>query len=157
MTISEKRKLLSIQLDENLKSLAKSLEILDHSYVKCGRISLKKHYDLDEQESFEALASRFARTSDILTQKVLKTFFMLMQEDIKGIIDGANFLEKIGVLENADDLLNIRELRNQIAHEYVDIDLQALFSDIIRNVPLLKTIISNIKRFIIERSPFISP
>jgi hypothetical protein len=157
MTISEKRKLLSGQLNENLKSLFRSLETLDYSYKKCVRIGQKEHYDLDEQECYEALTARFARTADLLTQKVLKTFFILMQEDIKGIIDGANFLEKIGVIENADDLLNIRELRNQIAHEYVDMELSALFSEIINNISLLNKIITNVNLFIVERSPFVSP
>lgn len=80
---------------------------------------------------------------------------MLMQEDIKSIINGANFLEKTGVIENADDLLNIRELRNQIAHEYIEMDLNILFSDILNLVPLLGLIITNEKQFIMERSPFI--
>ena len=111
----------------------------------------KESYDLEEQESYEALTSRFARTSDILTQKVLKTFYMLMEEDIRSIIDGANFLERLEAIENADDLLNIRELRNQVAHEYVEQDLPSLFSDILRHVPLLITIISSVKKYIIEK------
>ena len=151
MTVSEKRRRLFIQIDDHLKSLDKSLETLAYSYEKCNKIGNKEHYDLEEQESYEALTSRFARTSDILTQKVLKTFYILMQEDIRSIIDGANFLEKIEVVENADDLLNIRELRNQIAHEYVDQDLPTLFSDILHHVPLLNIIIINLKRFIKEK------
>ena len=33
------------------------------------------NYTIDELEKFEALAARFARTSDILTEKVFKTLF----------------------------------------------------------------------------------
>lgn len=151
MTLSEKRRLLSIQIYEHLGYLEKSLETLGYSYEKCRKIGKKDYYDLEEQESYEALTSRFARTSDILTQKVLKTFFMLMQEDIRSIIDGANFLEKIQLIENTDDLLNIRELRNQIAHEYMEQDLPTLFSDILHHVPSLTVIISNIKKAISEK------
>ena len=71
MTISKKRKLLITQLDEHLALLQKSVIALDYSYDKCRTIGEKKEYDLEQQESFEALTSRFARTSDILTQKVL--------------------------------------------------------------------------------------
>jgi len=102
---------------------------------------------LEEQESFEALTSRFARTSDILTQKLLKTLFMLLQENIKTIIDAANFLEKLELIDDADDLLNIREIRNQIAHEYVESDINDLFFDVLRYVPQLRKIISNVKAF----------
>jgi uncharacterized protein with HEPN domain len=147
MTISKKRRLLLTQLIENFMLLEKSMTALAYSCEKCDAIGEKEEYDLEEQESFEALTSRFARTSDILTQKVLKTLFILLQENIKTIIDAANFLEKLEVIEKADDLLNIREIRNQIAHEYVDSDIKALFFDVLHYVPEMKKIIKNAKAY----------
>ena len=147
MTISKKRRLLIAQLEENLAALDKASSALIYSYDKCRAIGEKDEYDLEEQESFEALTSRFARTSDILTQKIIKTLFMLLQENIKTIIDAANFLEKLEIIDNADDLLNIREIRNQIAHEYVDSELRDLFMDVLRYVPELRKIISNVEVF----------
>ena len=107
----------------------------------------KKEFDLEQRESFEALTSRFARASDILTQKVLKTLFILLQENTKTIIDVAKLLEKQTVLESADDLLNVRELRNQIAHEYLESNVKALFFDILRYVPEIKKIINNVTAY----------
>ena len=147
MTISKRRKLLLTQFDEHLAALDKASSALVYSYDKCCDIGEKDDYDLEEQESFEALTSRFARTSDILTQKVLKTLFMLLQENIKTIIDAANFLEKLELIDHADDLLNIREIRNQIAHEYVESDIKDLFLDVLQYVPELRMIISNIEAF----------
>jgi uncharacterized protein with HEPN domain len=147
MNISEKRKLVLTQIEEHLASLDKSLVALAYSYEKCSAFEKKNEYNLDEQESFEALTSRFARTSDILTQKVLKALFIVLQENIRSIIDAANYLEKLDIIENADDLLNIREIRNQIAHEYVESDIRALFFDVLRYVPELKKIINNVKAY----------
>jgi uncharacterized protein YutE (UPF0331/DUF86 family) len=147
MTISPKRKLLTAQLDEYLTILEKSLAALEYSYDKCRAIEEKEEYDLEQQESFEALTSRFARTSDILTQKVFKSLFILLQEDMKTFIDMANFLEKLEIVENADDLLNIREIRNQIAHEYVEPDVKSLFMDVLHFVPQLKNIINNVNAY----------
>jgi uncharacterized protein with HEPN domain len=147
MTTSEKRKLLLTQFNENLVLLHKSVIALDYSYDKCRAIGEKEKFDLEQQESFEALTARFARTSDILTQKVFKTLFILLQENIKTIIDAANLLEKLAVLESADDLLNVRELRNQIAHEYVESDVKALFFDVLRYVPEIKKIINNVTAY----------
>ena len=79
---------------------------------------------------------------------------MLMQEDIRSHIDGANFLEKLGIIEKAEDLLNIRELRNQIAHEYVDTELPSLFSDVLHHIELLRDIITNVKQYIIQKKLF---
>ncbi len=147
MNIAKKRKLLVAQLDEHLAMLDKSVIALAYSYDKCSAIGEKEEYDLTEQESFEALTSRFARASDILTQKVFKTLFILLQENIKTIIDAANFLEKLEIIETADNLLNIREIRNQIAHEYVESDIKSLFFDVLRYVPELKKIINNVKAY----------
>ena len=147
MNISQKRELLLTQLDENFTLLDKSAKALYHSYDKCKMIGEKTEYDLEEQESFEALTSRFARTSDILTQKVFKTLFILLQENIKTIIDAANFLEKLTIIDNADELLNIRELRNQIAHEYIESDIRGLFLDVLHHVPQLKKIITRFKNY----------
>jgi len=147
MSILKKRTLLLAQLSENLVLLEKSMAALAYSCEKCNAIGEKEEYDLEEQESFEALTSRFARTSDILTQKVFKTLFILLQENIKTIIDAANFLEKLEIIDEADDLLNIREIRNQIAHEYVDSDIKALFFDVLRYVPELKKIVKDVKAY----------
>jgi uncharacterized protein YutE (UPF0331/DUF86 family) len=134
-------------MEEYLVLLDKSVVALRYSYKKCSAIKEESEYDLEQQESFEALTSRFARTSDILTQKVFKTLFILLQENTKTFIDVANFLEKLEIIEKADDLLNIREIRNQIAHEYVESDIKALFHDVLRYVPLLKKIIDNVKNY----------
>jgi len=147
MTLSKKRKLLVAQLDEYLAALEKSLIALVYSYDKCNAIGEKEEYDLEQQESFEALTSRFARTSDILTQKVFKSIFILLQEDMKTIIDMANFLEKLEIVNKADDLLNIREIRNQIAHEYVEPDIKSLFMDVLHYIPQLKNIIKNVNSY----------
>jgi len=56
-------------------------------------------------------------------------------------------LEKLEVLESAGDLLNVRELRNQIAHEYVESDVKALFFDVLRYVPEIKKIINNVTAY----------
>ena len=147
MNISQKRKLIVVQLDEYLTILDKSLVALEYSYDKCNAIGEKEEYDLEQQESFEALTSRFARTSDILTQKVFKSLFILLQEDMKTFIDMANFLEKLEIVDKADDLLNIREIRNQIAHEYIEPDVKSLFMDVLHFIPQLNNIIDNVKAY----------
>ncbi len=150
MNISEKRKALKFQLDLNIKSLEKSMDALSYSYDKCRNIGEKRECSLEEQEKFEALTSRFARTSDILTQKIFKTLFILIQENVKTIIDAANLLEKLEIIEHADDLLNIRELRNQIAHEYQETELNFLFMDVLKYVPELEKIINGLKKYVKE-------
>ena len=74
--------------------------------------------------------------------------FALIQENPKTFLDAANLLEKIEIVDHADNLLNIRELRNQIAHEYVIDDLHALFADVLQFVPELEKVVQNVKHYI---------
>ena len=148
MDLSKKRELLSQQMKENLDLLGNSLNALEYSYNKCRKIGIKESYTPDELESLEALTSRFARTSDILTQKVFKTLFFLIQEEPQTFIDGANLLEKIEIVNNANQILNIRELRNEIAHEYKENNLAVLFNDALDYIPQLIEVIKNTNAYI---------
>ena len=86
-------------------------------------------------------------TKDILTQKVLKSLYILLHENIKTIIDSANLLEKLDIIDTADDLLNIREIRNQIAHDYVTEKINGFYLEVLNYVPHLKQIVENVKAF----------
>ena len=147
MNIRQKRKLLAQQLKESLVDLEKAARAIVYSESKCLVIGQKDAYDLEEQEVFEALTARFARASDILTQQVLKTVFALLQEHPGTKPDSANLAEKLGIIPEADILLNIRELRNQIAHEYVRSHLNTLFMDVLRYVPDLIAAIEGLKSY----------
>jgi uncharacterized protein YutE (UPF0331/DUF86 family) len=147
MRISEKRKLYLKQIDIHFAELKKALDVLQYSFEKCETIKTKKELDLDDLEVFEALSARFARTSDILTQKAVKSLLMLLQEDVQTIIDTSNFLEKLGILDQAEDLTNIRELRNQIAHDYVADNINDLFKDVLMYTPILKDIAASLIQY----------
>ena len=148
MKISEKRKLYLKQIDIHFAELEKGLEVLLYSYEKCLAIKgNKSEYNADELEALEAFSARFARASDLLTQKVGKSLLKILQEDAPTFIDMANFLEKIGILDKAEDLTNIRELRNQIAHDYVADDINDLFKDVLVYTPMLRDIAESLKQY----------
>lgn len=151
MNMPERRILLINQLRDNLDLLKNSVHSLDYSYSKCIKIGLKSEYNIEELESFEALTSRFARTADILTQKVLKSLILLLQEQVITFIDSANFLEKIRIIDSADEIINIRMIRNEIAHEYKLKDITLLFNDVIGSIPTLKTIIERTQEYISDK------
>ncbi len=59
---------LLIQTDSYLQE---SKEWLLHSYQICSGIGKKSAYSIEEMDTFEALSSRFAHSSDILIQQML--------------------------------------------------------------------------------------
>jgi hypothetical protein len=53
--MEKKRELLIEQLDEHFNVLDKALVALEYSYQKCSNIAESNEYNLEEQESFEAM------------------------------------------------------------------------------------------------------
>ena len=69
-------------------------------------------------DQFEAFTSRFARMSDMLIQKVFRLLDKIELVDDGTIRDRINRAEKKGLIESADMFIQIRIVRNDIAHEY---------------------------------------
>jgi hypothetical protein len=142
MSYAEKRQKWIQQLQIELALLDKSVFTLQYSYEKCRKIvAHKTDFDIEELESLEALTARFARTADILQSKVLKTLFLLLQENLQTFFDKANLLERLEIVDKADDLLSIREIRNTIAHDYVILDVSSLFIAVLDSSPVFFTTI----------------
>jgi hypothetical protein len=62
-----------------------------------------------------------------------------------------NKAEKLGIIYSADELLNIRDLRNQIAHEYLPEAIHDLMSDVIELYPSLKRNIDITQDYLLKR------
>ncbi len=140
----EKREL----LQESLEMLEKSLSYLIESYEKCKKIGVKDNYNSQELIEFEALTSRFARTVDILTARVIRALLRFLREEKNTLIDVANYLEKLEIIENADELLLLRDTRNLIAHEYVLENVNELFKEVLNQTPKIFDISQRLKEFV---------
>jgi hypothetical protein len=151
--LSKKRELLKKEFRRDMTSLNSSLAALNYSYEKCIKIGIKDEYSDDELEIFEALTSRFARTSDIFTQKILTTIFVLLKENPHGFIDKANLSEKLGIIPKSKDLQEIRELRNEISHEYSMRDISEIFEDVLNFSATLKDILKSAQPYIDKKFP----
>lgn len=106
-------------LQSEWELLQSAVSTLKLSVQKCQSIVTKENYTFEELESFDSLTSKFNRTSDIFTQKVLRTVWILLHEPFAPFIDMMNNCEKMGIVGSADQMIEIRDLRNQIAHEYL--------------------------------------
>src|SRR5690554_395320 len=102
-----------------LNMLKEAGEVLEYSYNTCNRIGLNKRHTFAEMDKFEALTSRFARTSDIMVQKIFRLIDAVELELPGSVIDRINRAEKRGDISSAETFREIRRLRNDIAHEYI--------------------------------------
>ena len=150
MTEKDKNNLELLQQNWNL--LMKSMESLNLSVEKVSKIKKKGEYTFEEMESFDSLTSKFGRTSDIFLQKIIRTIWALLHETQMPLIDVLNKSEKIGLIESADNLLEIRDIRNQIAHEYLPEAIQDLITDVLEFSKQLDFNIQKCRQFISQRN-----
>ena len=130
---------------QNCLKLEKALESYKKSILKCQKIELGSILNFNDSEAFDSLSSKFGRISDIYIQKILRTIFILFREEAKHIVDLANKAEKFEIIDNADTLIMIRDIRNQITHEYEDENLVKLYQEILQ---LSEPLIINIENTI---------
>jgi len=136
-----------------LKQSSKTLEL---SFTKCQAIGIKEQFTFEEQESFDSLTSKFGRTSDIFIQKVLRTIWSLLHEPSIPFIDLVNRCEKESIIPSGDNLIEIRDLRNQIAHEYLPEVLKAMVPEIFHRTTDLMGAITSTESYL-QRRGWIHP
>ena len=76
--------------------------------------------DPELAERVDAFASRFGRLQDTLGDKLLKVMLDALGETTSAMIDNLDRAERLGLIPSADQWMEIRRLRNQMVHEYVE-------------------------------------
>lgn len=71
-------------------------------------------------ERLDAFVSRFGRLQDNLGDKLLPQLLAAMAEPIGAVMENLDRAEKLGWLASADTWIEIRKLRNQMVHEYIE-------------------------------------
>jgi len=128
-------------LAETLRQLEDSASWLRRSLKRCQKASGKRDLSAADLDAFEALTSRYARLSDMILQKLFRGLDRLELEDGGTLLDALNRAEKRGLVDSAAAFREIRELRNEIAHEYAQEDLRDLFESVLQHSPALLEII----------------
>ncbi len=78
-------------------------------------------------ERLDAFVARFGRLQDTVGDKLLPALLAALAEKIGPAIDNLDKAEKFGLIESADGWMEMRRLRNQMVHEYIE-DLAVLTS-----------------------------
>ena len=125
---------------------------LQQSTNKTRQLLRQSEFSFEELESIDSLTSKFSRTSDIYLQKVLRSIWMLLREDTVPLIDLLNRAEKLMIIVSAEELLQMRDIRNQIAHEYLPEAVPELAKEVVVMTTLLQKNIEQTERFLRQRA-----
>ena len=106
---------------------------------------------LDEEiKTLDQFLFRFAKLQDTMGQKLFRTILLFLKEDIEGraFIDILNLMEKLHLLDSANEWKELRDDRNDLAHNYEDEPIIA--SEIINRLYYKKDILIGIYQTIKE-------
>lgn len=91
-------------------------------------------------ESVEAFCSRFARTVDLLVNKVLRSLDRVELKPEGTLLDVVNGAEKRGFIKRAADLREMKDVRNIIAHDYAGARAAEVFAYCREQKPVLDAV-----------------
>jgi uncharacterized protein with HEPN domain len=123
------------KVEDNLKESYKHLLRLNNAFSEMEKFysfPIDKNSFMDILEDNQKLAYsdqiiyRFSKLQDCMGAKLFKSVLLYQGENVnRPFLDILNQLERIDIV-NVDDWFEIRDLRNEIAHDYDDNDLVAM-------------------------------
>ncbi len=106
-------------LEQALEELASARQHLDYSFQQVAGLPDGLKGATERQlESAEAFTGRFARSVDLLVNKVLRSLNRVELNPDGTLLDIIHHAEKRGIIERADELREMKDVRNMIAHDY---------------------------------------
>lgn len=138
-------------IKDDLNNLKKMSASLQNVFIKSKKIKLKNNFKDEDYIIFDSLTSRFSRLSDIIVQKVLKTIDIINLENTGTIRDRLNRAEKNGLISDVDDFVEIRKLKNDITHEYIQEEMIEIYKQVIKYIPVLKNTVNRINKYCKEK------
>jgi len=139
------------KLLKDFELLKKQLFWIELSYNECAQIGIKETYTIEEFGKFETLCSRYSRGIDFLIRKIFRTIDAYEFENQGTLIDVVNNAHKRGLFEDIDELRIMKDIRNTIAHEYIEDDLVDVFDEVLEYTQKLIEIINTTLIYIENR------
>lgn len=124
-------------LKEVSENLSKAKKQLESSYKRCQPITFKQSLTDEELIEFEALSSRFGRVVDMLIHKFFRTLDLVELTEGGTLLDVIHRAEKRGLIDQTFDARALKDLRNEIVHDYLMERFERLHQDVFNHVPII--------------------
>ena len=122
-----------------LKSVIKAKHLLEEAKTRT--------LSDDDRETFEALTSRYGRALDFLTQKLLRTIDRIELTDDGSVLDRINRFKKRHVLRDEVNYASLKDLRNQIVHEYIIEESDRVVAEVLKFAVLIEDMLLQAKKY----------
>ncbi len=116
-------------LEQSLAELASARRHLDFSFQQVAGLPDTLSGATEQQlESAEAFTGRFARSVDLLVNKVLRSLDRMELKPDGTLLDVVHRAEKRGFVNQSDELREMKDVRNMIAHDYAGARAAEIFA-----------------------------
>jgi len=128
--MNQQQKIIVEKLNRSLKVCVMHIQRMNHA-ISCIEhlfpLSVEASSKLS-QEDIQALDQflyRFIKLQDELGGKTFRLLLLSLQEDIEGkpFLEILSRMEQLGILENEETWITLRELRNELTHEYPEMQM----------------------------------
>lgn len=131
-----------------LAELASARRHLDYSFQQVAALPGNlEGVDEHHLESIEAFSSRFARTVDLLVNKVLRSLDRAELLSQGTLLDVVNRAEKRGLIARAADLREMKDVRNIISHDYAGTKMAEIFVYCREQKPVLDALCASVTAY----------
>lgn len=89
------------------------------------------------------MSSRFGRLIDIIIHKFFRALDLVELTEGGSLLDVIHRAEKRGLIDKAFDMRALKDLRNEIVHDYLMERFDFLHKEIFNNVPVILKICSS--------------
>ena len=143
-----------VKLQKYFNECDKHLQRIEEAYSDVEeiiplRVEKYKILSKEEVQAIDQYLYRFSKLQDTLGQRVFRLIYKIYEpfEENITFIDLLNRLEKLGFLENTKEWINLRDKRNQIAHQYDDepYEMTQAINGLLNQKNILKAIYLKIK------------
>lgn len=100
-------------------------------------------------ERLDAFVSRFGRLQDTVGDKLLPALLVALAEKTGPAIDNLDKAEKFGFIDSVETWMEMRKLRNQMVHEYIE-DLAILTSALRGGHDFVPTLVASARSCVAE-------
>lgn len=132
--------------DIHAKRLNEAIQKTTHLFpLKSSLLSVMK---VDDIAFLDMITTRFGKLQDIMGAKIFSLILDILGENAVSFRDKLNTLEKLNLLEDAAWWMDLREIRNQLTHDYPD-DYESLakhLNDLIPNAKKLLIFWESLKK-----------
>ena len=107
-------------------------------------------------ERLDAFVSRFGRLQDTVGDKLLPALLNALGESSGPALDNLDQAEKFGLIDSSDNWMEMRRLRNQMVHEYIE-DLAVLSSALRSGDGYVSTLVVAARRCVAQVGRIVQP